>query len=367
MPANEQLLQRLLNVYGNDTQSIRQAISGIKANTFKKGGLKQKAANLWYKKNVQPAIDELGLDEVRYRLYKNIAPYGYDDAANRIKSALRNEVPEFEAGDTGEEVYNPDRDDIWATYLQIPEEKRRNVVDAMVGLSEYAPTITDGKSHKYHNLLLSPYDKQALVDKALSDTEDISQDAYDGYLINRNHIYPPLEQGELRQSDALYHYFGNHTVSRGFDPNKGDYVSYYDLWDLSPISGNGKDESYGIGKPIEFYDRIYLDDYFGVPYQQSHYLPEVEITAPGEYKRGGRIYIKPSHRGRFTSLLKRTGKPASWFKAHGTPAQRKMATFALNARKWKYADGGPIERALLSNKADVVRATILKLKSGVTS
>ena len=52
------------------------------------------------------------------------------------------------------------------------------------------------------------------------------------------------------------------------------------------------------------------------------------------------IHIKPENRGKFTALKKRTGKSASWFKAHGTPAQKKMATFALNAKKWKHADGG---------------------------
>lgn len=48
------------------------------------------------------------------------------------------------------------------------------------------------------------------------------------------------------------------------------------------------------------------------------------------------IYIKPSHRGRFTALKKRTGHSTAWFKAHGTPAQKKMAVFAQNARKWKH-------------------------------
>ena len=57
---------------------------------------------------------------------------------------------------------------------------------------------------------------------------------------------------------------------------------------------------------------------------------------------GGKIHIKPENRGKFTALLKRTGKSASWFKAHGTPLQRKRATFALNARKWKHAHGGII-------------------------
>lgn len=55
---------------------------------------------------------------------------------------------------------------------------------------------------------------------------------------------------------------------------------------------------------------------------------------------GGKIYIKPENRGKFTALKERTGKSTTWFKEHGTPAQKKMATFALNARKWKHAFGG---------------------------
>ena len=63
-----------------------------------------------------------------------------------------------------------------------------------------------------------------------------------------------------------------------------------------------------------------------------------------DFASGGKIHIKPSHRGKFTALLKRTGKTASWYKAHGTPAQKKMAVFALNARKWKHADGGFLQQ-----------------------
>lgn len=55
---------------------------------------------------------------------------------------------------------------------------------------------------------------------------------------------------------------------------------------------------------------------------------------------GGKIHIKPENRGKFTALKKRTGHSATWFKEHGTPAQKKMATFALNARHWKHGLGG---------------------------
>ena len=59
---------------------------------------------------------------------------------------------------------------------------------------------------------------------------------------------------------------------------------------------------------------------------------------------GGNIHIKPENRGKFTRLKERTGKSSTWYKEHGTPEQKKMATFALNARKWKHADGGPLKK-----------------------
>lgn len=57
---------------------------------------------------------------------------------------------------------------------------------------------------------------------------------------------------------------------------------------------------------------------------------------------GGNIHIKPKNRGKFTRLKERTGKSSTWYKEHGTPEQKKMATFALNARKWKHAFGGDL-------------------------
>ena len=60
-------------------------------------------------------------------------------------------------------------------------------------------------------------------------------------------------------------------------------------------------------------------------------IPEyADGKLPG-YKNG-KIHIKPANRGKFTALKKRTGHSASWFKENGTPAQKKMAVFALNSR-----------------------------------
>ena len=84
----------------------------------------------------------------------------------------------------------------------------------------------------------------------------------------------------------------------------------------------------------ELYD-AYLAEH-GLHRQDGYIaLPEVKVRAR-RLKDGGRIYIKPENRGKFTALKERTGHSASWFKENGTPAQKKMAVFALNARKWKH-------------------------------
>ena len=66
-----------------------------------------------------------------------------------------------------------------------------------------------------------------------------------------------------------------------------------------------------------------------------------------QYSDGGKIYIKPENRGKFISLKERTGKSATWFKEHGTPAQKKMATFALNSRHWSHDYGGPLDSLIM--------------------
>ena len=66
-----------------------------------------------------------------------------------------------------------------------------------------------------------------------------------------------------------------------------------------------------------------------------------DVNTINTFKDGG-IFIKPENRGKFTALKERTGKSSTWYKEHGTPTQKKMATFALNAAKWKHADGGEL-------------------------
>lgn len=65
------------------------------------------------------------------------------------------------------------------------------------------------------------------------------------------------------------------------------------------------------------------------------------LTGSG-FAKGGKIHIKPSHRGRLTELKKRTNKSEAELYKTGGPTVRKMITFARNARKWKHGLGGPL-------------------------
>lgn len=59
----------------------------------------------------------------------------------------------------------------------------------------------------------------------------------------------------------------------------------------------------------------------------------------GEMKYGG-IHIKPSHRGRFTEYLKRSGSTLQEALHSPNAHVRQMANFANNAKHWKHEDGG---------------------------
>ena len=54
------------------------------------------------------------------------------------------------------------------------------------------------------------------------------------------------------------------------------------------------------------------------------------------------IHIKPENRGKFNATKKRTGKTTEQLSHSKNPLTRKRAIFALNAKKWKHAEGGEL-------------------------
>ena len=69
---------------------------------------------------------------------------------------------------------------------------------------------------------------------------------------------------------------------------------------------------------------------------ETNFISGLDLPGAKEGKNPG-IHIKPSHRGRFTQYLKsHPGMTAEKAKHSKSAAVRKMATFALNARKWNH-------------------------------
>ena len=288
------------------------------------------------------------LDELRYKIYKGVNPFsGYLDPFVALKDIITTGAAKSTNGkniNNRENIYSAniiaDRnvDAIWGKYLNIPLEKR--ILKNELQESDYRPTKGDEKDKTYYKLEL---DKNVLNE-----------------IVEEGSKVPV---GKNKNATFLdYYNLGEHTIGHGHD-DKGDYISYYDLWDLNPWEGrykidgkkpklfnNVKDITFGVGTPVSIYDRIYLDNYYNMPKDEKGgiYLPQITITPRGNYYKyggllprrtlatGGSIHIKPSHRGRLTELKARTGKSEAELYNDGNPAHKKMVVFARNARKWKH-------------------------------
>lgn len=348
--------------------------------------------------------DKDSLDEMRKKLYAEYYPMGYfakegiaaasdimqgKESKKDVKAFRDMMLREINNNNIGSEQL---RDSYFAEWLGIPKEDRR--YPNALKLSEYIPSVGRFENIPFYSPSenVVPNKKQQYVNSYYA-AKQLYNNEYtpeylkpkkgngDNYVIDPyTYLYfnnvPetkkewknfPLLMAEAKATDQVMNGLASFTVGSGIDPKKGQYISIFDKWDVNPFDPSasrmdglvGKvsklanipqnfDASGGIGKPFYIYDRVYLDDYYGAsskPEEGTYYggwLPEVEISATKELKHGGKIHIKKKNRGKFTALKKRTGKSASWFKAHGTPAQKKMAVFALNARKWKHSHGGII-------------------------
>ena len=155
------------------------------------------------------------------------------------------------------ENYVPNDDDIEQTdmlniYLGKPQ------INNSLSISRYKPTVSKDTDVEYFkvNKLSNMFPDKI---KDLTNPIEIENIAYKGGDNNDNYIYRGL---------------GRFTIDKGKD-EKGDYFSYYDIFDMNPI-GKG-DLSFGVGKPFEVYDRIYYKDY-GDGQNKRMYYSDKELS-----------------------------------------------------------------------------------------
>ena len=188
-------------------------------------------------------------------------------------------------------LYDPSNPDYSSD--QAVEAERQDLLNLMLGRGQkygsiepaiYKPTDAKDPDAEYvrsrvteqmiKNELMNPY-----VPPSLRGGRGYKSDE-DGVFIGEGKDIPDLFIKRGVYGDVL----GNYTLDKGVD-DKGHYISYYDIWDVNPLSrldkysnttimSRGLDEAIqsaaGI-KPSEVYGRIYYDPETGQPIDEKKY------------------------------------------------------------------------------------------------
>lgn len=176
-------------------------------------------------------------------------------------------------------------------------------------------TYNDGKdNHKYYDYIITQSMLGNPTAKRMTGED--------------NRYIPAFGQGD--RSNLVMSSYGNYATPSVMNIG-GELMYVPNPWEVFP-EWMVQNQSFRFNNPNDAID-------FAENYKYSSLaFPEFFGYSSVNYNKGkdSGIHIKKKNRGKFTALKKRTGKSASWFKEHGTPAQKKMAVFALNARKWKH-------------------------------
>jgi hypothetical protein len=164
-------------------------------------------------------------------------------------------------------------DELWAKYLSIPDNKRL-IKSHSVKETQYRPSALESSPYKgtennpYYSLPTTPRLRKGLVEV----TDMLKPNT-----------------GKVSPIFATYN-MGDGGVGKFYDGNR-EYRSFYDRWDLNPFNGryggldvpilrNFEDVSMGIGTPVNVYNRLYLDEYYGLDKPvEGQWLPEVVVSA----------------------------------------------------------------------------------------
>lgn len=264
----------------------------------------------------------------RKNLYDNFTPTGYDiSTIERAFNAMIGNKDKYKE-EYDKDVYydnlidsrisysvsNPGiRDELFAKYLNLPSKNKYLVptdmrpnkgktYDRVYSFNRrWNPDFENSLVNEYFigsdtkGEFITPYGTRMKLKKGKSENSYYVDKIYTTLGYNGN-ILPHHTAG------------GSYIISRGFDPEKGEYISYYDDYDLNPsIGGNSagnpnyfglfpiksKDASGGLGEPFTIYDRVYLDDFYDIP-EENRRNPYISpsIIIEDKNKLGGMKKVK---------------------------------------------------------------------------
>lgn len=225
---------------------------------------------------------------------------------------------------------------LFSNYDTLPQEAKNVLID--IGYNVGPNTLNTAKSPKFVNAVRTGNWYEAMR----------QMDWGNNQVDNKGRLFRGLQKRNARRQAAWSNAFGLSGMRPTGNVQLNPLSAIPDAVTVRPTipaeqtvpAYDPTISPYISGKPmVKLRPRIELPNLMQL-IEDSEWEPPFSYTdgkLPG-YKNG-KIYIKPANRGKFTALKKRTGHSASWFKENGTPAQKKMAVFALNAKKWHHADG----------------------------
>ena len=253
------------NYDGTPQQQLKE--TGI---TDERLGIQGKLENRAYK-TVKPSVyddDEIGqniknfinnrnrFDNSEYsNLSKQLVEADKNNDLGKVKELLK-KIDTYNGNYSG--LDDPYSEDAWRIYLGKPQSENT------FKLSSYTPFISKDKNIDYYAL---PNNfKDELYE--LYNNKVIKEGANDEFSFSNT----------LGENASKARVLGNFTVNKGKD-DRGEYISYYDKYDLSPkLPLVGKMElSNFVGKPFEIYDRIYIKDY-GDGQKKRMYYSDKELS-----------------------------------------------------------------------------------------
>ena len=257
----------------------------------------------------------------RENLAENINPRSYDffhdddapgrdnpifgsEAAQRLYNAIvldRKEPKRQSEEDLIELDYNPLDIDYMSDVAV--ETERQDLLNLMLGQNQkynsiepaiYKPTKSKDADAKYYR---SKVTEEQIKDQLNIYSKKINEGRFEGFDMTDL-------ADVIMNMDSYGAVLGNYTLDSGVD-EKGHYISYYDKWDVNPLSANKNQGTSIISRgldnamqsaagitPAELYGRIYYDPETGQPIDEK--------------KHGGRIKtIKKRKSGMKIKKLKR--------------------------------------------------------------
>jgi hypothetical protein len=187
-------------------------------------------------------------------LVKQLVEADKNNDYTRVKKILK-KLNSYNSNYSG--LDDPYSEDAWRIYLGKPQSENT------FNVSNYRPSKSKDVNMNYYSL--PEAFKEELFN--LYNSKQIKEG------VNSEFSFENI----FGENSSRARVLGNFIVDKGKD-ERGEYISYYDKYDLSPtLPVVGKIEvSKYIGKPFEIYDRIYIKDY-GDGKQKRMYYTDKEL------------------------------------------------------------------------------------------